>query len=172
MILLLLVITIHNYYWEVITMTNEMIKQLLDACFLAKKITETMPKLPKGLKPRHIHIITSIAERSKTSTVRVSDVSNDLKVTMPSVTKLINELESMDIIQKIPMSDDRRATSLALTPLGINYHKLYVVQYHSLLINEFKNLDIQQCTATIATIEQLYDGIKNVAKENCYANDN
>ena len=37
------------------------VKYLLDACFTAKRITETMLELPKGLKSRHIHVIDYIA---------------------------------------------------------------------------------------------------------------
>ena len=38
-------------------MRTEVLKQLLDACHLAKKSIETMPKLPKGMKPRHVHVM-------------------------------------------------------------------------------------------------------------------
>ncbi len=34
------------------------LKKLLDACFTAKHVIETMPELPTGMKPRHIHVLT------------------------------------------------------------------------------------------------------------------
>ena len=43
-------------------MRIEVLKQLLDACHLAKKSIETMPKLPKGMKPRHVHVMDVIGE--------------------------------------------------------------------------------------------------------------
>lgn len=43
-------------------MRTEVLKQLLDACHLAKKSIETMPKLPKGMKPRHVHVMDVIGE--------------------------------------------------------------------------------------------------------------
>ena len=44
-------------------MRTEVLKQLLDACHLAKKSIETMPKLPKGMKPRHVHVMDVIGEK-------------------------------------------------------------------------------------------------------------
>ena len=41
-------------------MNIDKFKELIDSCFIAKKITETMEELPKGFKPRHIHVIDSI----------------------------------------------------------------------------------------------------------------
>lgn len=147
-------------------MTGEMIKQLLDSCFLAKKITETMPELPKGLKPRHIHIITQIALRSESEEpVRVGDISSDLKITMPSVTKLINELADLKIIGKYALAEDKRAAALSLTELGKEYYERYVIRYHGRLLQEFSDLDMGQCQSMITAIETLYQGIIKVSKE-------
>ena len=60
------------------------LKQLLDSCFLAKRIVETLPKLPHGMKPRHIHVLDAIDMIQATQKVcRVSDVSTVLDITMP-----------------------------------------------------------------------------------------
>lgn len=151
-------------------MTTILIKQLLDACFTAKKITELMPELPKGMKARHMHIITSIAQQGENgATVRVGDVSGDLKVTMPSITKLINELHNMKIIEKFSISDDKRATALSLTELGWKYYSRYVVRYHNRLAAEFTDLTSEQCRSMIDTIERLYEGIDKIAQEDFHA---
>lgn len=146
-------------------MTDKMIRNLLDSCFLAKKITEMMPKLPKNVKPRHIHIITSIAISKRADPPRVSDVSNDLNVTMPSITKLINEMELMKIIEKSPVIGDKRAFNLTLTPLGLEYYQTYVVEYHGRLADEFSMLDFNDCQIMINTIKRLYEGINHVSSE-------
>lgn len=41
------------------------VKQLLESCHNAKRITELMPKLPAGMTPRHIHVIDAICEIEK-----------------------------------------------------------------------------------------------------------
>lgn len=152
-------------------MSNEMIKQLLDACFLAKKITELMPGLPKGLKPRHIHIITCIAERGEAGeSARVSDISADLRVTMPSITKLINELVALKIAIKSPL-EDKRAIALSLTALGEEYYDTYVTRYHGRLLHELADMDMTQCAAAIVAIKRLYQGVDRISRcdfdENC-----
>ena len=77
-------------------MNTTSLKQLLDTCFTAKRIVETLPELPKGIKPRHIHVLDAIQDIQKQQGMcRVSDVSTKLNITMPSITKLVQELESL-----------------------------------------------------------------------------
>lgn len=147
-------------------MTFGLIRELLNSCFLAKKITEMMPMLPENLKPRHIHIITKIAEcGNEKQVVRVKDISDDLNVTMPSITKLVSELESMQIIEKYQIPQDKRATALMLTALGKEYYQTYVVEYHSRLLLEFSELDTKEAMAMIDTTKRLHKGIAKVAGE-------
>lgn len=88
-------------------MKLENVKSLLDVCFKAKRITEIMPALPKGIKPRHIHVLECIkALGIEQKEVRVSDISRKLNITTPSVTKLINELEHLELISKSSLMDN------------------------------------------------------------------
>ena len=89
--------------------TEEELKRFIDACTTARRIVETMPELPKGIKPRHIHVIDAIVltEQQK-GKVQVSDISRHLNVTMPSVTRLVRELEEQGVLVKYP---DRNITS-------------------------------------------------------------
>ena len=113
-------------------MNADHLRNLIDECFAAKKITESMIALPRGMKGRHIHIIEVVHRlRLRQEEVRVSDVSRELKVTMPSVTKLINELEKMDLIRKYSLKEDKRVTLLQLTHLGEEHYKKYVEEYHT-----------------------------------------
>ena len=56
------------------------VRSLLDVCWKAKAITELMPALPKGLKPRYVHVIDAVWHINETNgqdtgTARVGDVS-------------------------------------------------------------------------------------------------
>ena len=33
------------------------VRDLIDVCWMAKRITEALPELPKNMKPRHVHVI-------------------------------------------------------------------------------------------------------------------
>ena len=43
------------------------VKNFLGACHEAKRITELMPKLPKGMTPRHIQILDSIRQLERSA---------------------------------------------------------------------------------------------------------
>lgn len=131
-------------------------KRLLDSCFVAKRVTETMKELPKGFKPRHIHIIDCIHElHEECEEVRVSDISERLKITTPSVTKLINELEEKKVLVKYSLEEDKRVTLLKLTDLGKEYYRQYVKEYHEEWANHLKEITDEEIEITIRVIEQL-----------------
>lgn len=138
-------------------MDQKLLRNLLDACFFGKQITELMPPLPPKIKPRHIHVINAIhVLQAKQEYVRISDVSHTLRVTTPSVTKLINELEAYGVAEKHANEGDKRITTLTLTPLGVEYYTLYIQDYHSELAELLQSLDEGACKATIQTLEKMY----------------
>jgi len=146
-------------------MTSELLKELLDACFIAKRITKSMPDLPCGLKPRHIHVIDAIYElRQKYGTVRVSDVSKRLDITMPSVTKLINELTVMGVVEKAETSADKRAMLLRLTKKGHQYEEQYVIAYHAQWAERITDITDDQAAAAIRTIISLQKAMPEISE--------
>lgn len=137
-------------------MDNELLQHLLDACFYGKQITELMPPLPPKIKPRHIHVINAIhALQEKQKYVRISDISYALRITKPSVTKLINELKAYGAVEKRICEDDKRVVILSLTPLGTKYFILYVKNYHNRLMKILEPLENDDCKATIRTLEKM-----------------
>ena len=56
-----------------------------------------------------MHVIDAVRDLGQSNkTVKVSDISVYLNVTRPSITKLVNEPEKMDVVQKIPDEEDRK----------------------------------------------------------------
>lgn len=134
------------------------VKLFLDSCHVAKKITELMPKLPAGITPRHIHVIDAIWQISQEyGSVKVSDVSLFLRVTRPSVTRLINELAVLDVIRKVPDSVDHRSTLVELTGAGKKYYDFYVDQYHTWLAQQCSNIDPEHFRITAETIFHVFE---------------
>lgn len=112
-------------------MNTENLKLLLDSCFLAKRIVETLPELPHGMKPRHIHVLDAIGTIQDTQvSCRVSDVSTALNITMPSITKLIQELTALKLVEKYSDECDKRAALLRLTEQGQLCVKHHVTDFH------------------------------------------
>lgn len=99
-------------------MEIEAVQELMAACHEAKRITELLPKLPKGMTPRHIGVIDAIHGLSREGDVCVSAVSARLGITRPSVTRLIGELEQLGAVGKQADTNDKRVVWVSLTALG------------------------------------------------------
>ena len=132
------------------------LKKLLDACFTAKHVIETMPELPKGMKPRHIHVLDRIAMTfEKQGECRVSDVSEGLGITMPSITRLIQELEAMGMLKKYPGGEDKPVTYLKLTQSGEECVKKYVYDFHRQWAENLSFVTNEQAREAVWLIEEL-----------------
>ena len=57
-------------------MTEEKIKRMLDACFLAKRIRDFLPELPDGVKPAYIQYMDTIhkLQGNGVQRVKISDI--------------------------------------------------------------------------------------------------
>lgn len=79
-------------------MNEDKIKRMLDACYLAKRIRELLPELPEGVTPAYIQYMDVIHKlKKKSENVKVSDISDYLKLPRPGVTRTVKEMEKRDI---------------------------------------------------------------------------
>lgn len=139
-------------------MDTKSLKKLLDVCYVAKRVVETLPELPKGMKPRHVHVLEAIHEmQQEQGRCRVSDVSASLNITTPSVTKLIQELESLEMLQKQSDEEDKRIVLLSLTKKGRECVKRYVIDLHSEWAGAMGDIGDRQIEDTIYLIRRLSD---------------
>ncbi|WP_241520132.1 MarR family winged helix-turn-helix transcriptional regulator [Bifidobacterium catulorum] len=132
------------------------VRLLLDACWKAKSIAELMPELPRGMKPRYVHVIDAVwhinaPHGQGMATARVSDVSAFLGVTTPSVTKLVGEMVDRGLLVKHANDTDRRAVTLTLTERGLAIRKAYVADYHAHLGELLAGITPEEC-ATVARV--------------------
>lgn len=136
------------------------VELLLDSCFEAKRITETLPRLPKGMKPRHNHVLHAVYELQESAQeCRVSDVSRRLGTTMPSITKLVSELSDRNMIVKYPDKTDGRVTLLKLTDAGYDYVKKYVLDFHSAWAENMQDISREQIEQAVSIIRKFRDAM-------------
>lgn len=141
-----------------------LIKRLLDACFLAKRVAQTLPPLPDGLVPRHVHVMDSIHQLSEEKdTVYVGDVSALMKSTTPSVTKLIGELDRLGYVTKQSVPGDKRFVAISLSKKGEQFHARHVVAYHKILAGALSDLNPDDCLAAIRVMTTLHDRIPEIS---------
>ena len=97
-------------------MTIELIKQLMDTCYLAKRARDLLPPLPDGVTSSYIQYLDVIQIlEAKGVRARVSDLSDALNLPRPGVTRTVKEMERKGYLQKQVSAEDGRVTYLLLT---------------------------------------------------------
>ena len=130
----------------------------MDACYLAKRVRDMLPKLPNGVTSSHIHYLDTIrALESSKDRVRVSDISDELGLPRPSVTKTIKDMEKLGFIEKKTTQEDGRVVFISITAAGKDLVDKYVDQCFSELSLEFTDISDEDADHMIETIEKLYE---------------
>ena len=82
-------------------MTTDLIKRLLDACYLAKRVRDMLPVLPDGVMPSYIQYLDAVQKmQDRGMQVRVSDISDALDLPRPGVTRTVKEMERKGYLKK------------------------------------------------------------------------
>ncbi|MCC8165596.1 MAG: winged helix DNA-binding protein [Planctomycetes bacterium] len=144
-------------------MNQRLVKDLLDACHLARKALQMLPPLPEGVVPRHAHVMDAIHQLVKEKdAVYVSDVGTVMKSTAPSITKLITELEALGYVRKASVPGDRRFVAISLTEKGEEFHSRYVDSYHAALAAALGDIRDGECRTAIRVLETLSEHVQAV----------
>lgn len=87
---------------------DKLISNLVDMLFVAKKVIEYLPPLPDSLRKSHLQVLQVIDKLNQEQLeARVTSISKTLKITSPNITKLINELEEMNLVVKLRSIEDK-----------------------------------------------------------------
>lgn len=144
-------------------MDDTVIKAFFNSCRDAKKILELMPQLPQGLTPRHVQIIDTLHQlEQQGGPVKISDISDALQVTRPSITRLVAELAELGYIAKNASPTDGRVIIVSLTEAGTACYFIYVKRYHGWIGRQINGslTEAELATAASAT-RRFYETLKN-----------
>ena len=138
-------------------MTTDKIKKVMDAFYLAKRVRDLMPKLPNGVTSSHIHYLDTIRQLELTTEgVRVSDISDELGLPRPSVTKTIKDMEKLGFVKKETTDTDGRVVFIKTTESGKDLVDKYVDKYFGELSGKLKDISDTDADNMINTIEKIY----------------
>ena len=138
-------------------MTIDQIKKMMDACYLAKRVRELMPKLPQGVTPSYIQYLDVIQKlEQQKGQVKVSDISDALALPRPGVTRTIKDMETKGYVKKLASPADGRVTYLSITGKGEELHQKYNEQYFHALASCVKGISEEDALCMIRTIEKFY----------------
>ncbi len=139
-------------------MTKEKIKQVMDACYQAKRVRDMMPKLPNGVTPTHIHYLDVITKLELDGVeVKVSEISDELGLPRPGVTKTIKDMEYLGFVEKKSSETDGRIVYIRSTQAGRDLVCKYVDEYFTGLGESLIDITDEDADTMIATVEKLYE---------------
>ena len=135
-------------------MTIELIKQLLDACYLAKRAREMLPALPEGVTSSYIQCL-DVIQKLQTRGIwpKISDLSDALNLPRPGVTRTVKEMEHKGYLRKQVSAEDGRVTYLFLTESGQALSQKYNTDYFSQLLPYLDGISEEDAACTIQTLE-------------------
>ena len=148
-------------------MTNKTIKRMLDACYQAKRARDMLPPLPKGVMPSYIQYLDQIRTLEKEGVrVKISDISDALKIPRPGVTRTVKEMEEKGYLRKIASPDDGRVTYISITKAGKELSQRYDEEYFSALSPFMDAISEEEAECMIQTIEKFYQVMCERRSEN------
>ena len=138
-------------------MTSEKVKEMLDSCYMAKRILDMLPKLPEGVLPSYVRYLETIIElEEKNQKVKVSDVSEVLNLPRPGVTRTIHAMEEKGYLKKLASEEDGRVTYITVTQKGLELSQKYDEQYFNSLLPYMEEITDEDAECMIQTIEKFY----------------
>ena len=142
----------------VVNVTTDKIKEMMDACYMAKRIRELLPELPKGVAPSYIHYLDVVREmESHNVKVKISDISDVLKLPRPGVTRTVKDMVAKGYLQKSASDEDGRITYISLTEEGMRLSDKYDKKYYGTLTQYLDCISDEEADCTIQTIHKLYE---------------
>mgnify|MGYP004463861667 FL=1 len=138
-------------------MKVELIKRMMDACYLAKRARDMLPPLPEGAMPSYIQYLDALQKlEAQGVLVRVSDLSEALGLPRPGVTRTVKEMEAKGYLHKQVSAEDGRVTYLSLTEAGKQLSRKYDADYFQELAPWMDRISEEDAECMIATIETFY----------------
>ena len=138
-------------------MKVELIKRMMDACYLAKRARDMLPPLPEGVMPSYIQYLDALQKlEAQGVLVRVSDLSDALGLPRPGVTRTVKEMEAKGYLHKQVSAEDGRVTYLSLTEAGKQLSRKYDADYFQELAPWMDRISEEDAECMIATIETFY----------------
>ncbi|HHW89328.1 MAG TPA: MarR family transcriptional regulator, partial [Clostridiales bacterium] len=97
--------------------------------------------------------------------VTISDIAQDLDITLPSVTVAINKLQRKGYVQKIKISEDGRKVNVVLTKLGKKVDAVHKYFHEQMTKDISKEFSKEEKSILLKGISKLNDFFNSKIKE-------
>lgn len=88
--------------------------------------------------------------------VKVSDISDILKLPRPGVTRTVKEMEEKGYLQKYASEEDGRITYIRITPKGEELSEKYDKNYYNRLAKYMDHITEEEAATMMQTIHKFY----------------
>lgn len=104
-------------------MENQAVEQIVDDLFeilpvIRKKLINVLDEGSKG-EISHYHFIL-LNMIGKSAALSVSEIGDRISISRPQMTAMIDKLVSMELVTRVPDTNDRRIIRISITPAGKN----------------------------------------------------
>ena len=100
-------------------MNSQKTKEMLDSCYIAKRILDLLPELPEGVLPSYIRYLETVLNLKEThEKVKVSDLSSALNLPRPGVTRTVSSMVEKGYLNKTSSKEDGRVTYVEVSEKG------------------------------------------------------
>lgn len=145
------------YEIKEVTMTIELLKQIMDACYLAKRTRDLLPPLPKGVASSYVQYLDVMEQMTQRGMpVKVSDISDALGLPRPGVTRTIKEMEAKGYLTKTVSAEDGRITYLHMTKAGMELSQIYNTEVFESLCTRMEEVTEEDARCMIRTITRMH----------------
>ena len=132
-------------------------KEMLDSCYIAKRILDLLPELPEGVLPSYIRYLETVLNLKEThEKVKVSDLSSALNLPRPGVTRTVRSMEEKGYLNKISSKEDGRVTYIEVSEKGQALFEKFNREFFNDLSSSLNHISIEEADCMIETIEKFY----------------
>jgi DNA-binding MarR family transcriptional regulator len=127
---------------------------------LAARLRMTLGRLNRRVRQHGPQTLSSsqastLASVEALGPVRLGDLAAHEGVTAPTQSRLVASLESQGLVRRMPDSEDRRATLLAITPQGRRQLEQLRTERSAFLVAQLGRLSAEQRATLVAALEAL-----------------
>lgn len=138
-------------------MNSQKTKEMLDSCYIAKRILDLLPELPDGVLPSYIHYLDIIIDlKERYGRVKVSEISEALNLPRPGVTRTVGSMEEKGYLNKVSSKEDGRVTYIEVSEKGQALFEKFNKEFFEDLSQRLSDISIEEADCMIETIEKFY----------------
>lgn len=147
------------------TFDHELNKLLVDTYRSIIKVEESTIKNIKAmdLSINEMHLLESVGKKEESLTI--SDIAQDLNITLPSVTIAINKLLKKGYVQKVKCTDDGRKVNVTLTKTGRKINSAHAYFHEQMIKNISREFAKEEKEILLKGISKLNEFFVRKAEE-------